>query len=164
MDYPHLHLLLNHIPILGTVFGVVLLGIGLVIKNRSVEVTALVTLAIVALLTIPAYTTGEEAEHVVEHIQGISEHELEEHEEHAELSLWLMLGAGVLAILTLISYRGMQHLRKIFTILTLVGSSLAFLSLIPLALHGGKIVHSELRGDAPAGEDHHEEHEAEHAH
>lgn len=161
MDAAHVHLLINHIPILGSIFGALLLIIGLVLKNRSVEVTALVTLVVVALMTIPAYVSGEEAEHIIEHLEGISEYELEEHEEHAELSLWLMMGTGVLAVLSLIAYRGKRTLRKVAMALTFFAAFLTFLSMIPLGLHGGQIIRSELLDDASEAEHEHEHHDHE---
>lgn len=147
MDAVHLHLILNHVPILGTLFAAVLLLIGMILKNRTVEVTALATMVLVALLTIPAYTSGEEAEHKVEHFVGVDEHELEEHEEHAELSLWLTITAGALALFTLFGFRQFPHLSKWVRFSALLFCMGAFLSMIPLAIHGGKIMHSELRGE-----------------
>lgn len=145
MDATHAHLLTNHIPILGSIFGVVLLIIGMLLKNKSVEITAISTILLASIVTIPVYLSGEEAEHKVEHLQGVSEHELEEHEEHAELSLWLMLVGGGLALMTLASYKMAPKLTKTARLSTLIVMGVAFLSLIPLADHGGKIRHSELR-------------------
>jgi hypothetical protein len=145
MDATHIHLLLNHIPILGSLFGVLLLVIALIIKNKSVQVTALTTLVVVSLFSIPTYLSGDEAEHSVEHLSGVSEHELEEHEEHAELSLWLLLATGVVALASLASYKYAPHFTKWLQLLTVAVGVVGFLNLIPLALHGGKIMHSELR-------------------
>ena len=160
MEPTHVHLLVNHIPILGSLFGALLLLVGMLIKNRSVEVTGLATILIAALFTLPAYFSGEEAEHIIEKFQGISEYELEEHEEHAELSLWLMIASGVLSLLTLVSYVRAKHLTRSSRVATLVITFFGFITMIPLALHGGKIVHSELRsGEDTEMHEHHDEHE-----
>jgi hypothetical protein len=161
MDATHIHLLTNHIPILGSIFGIILLIIGLVLKNRTIEMTALATLIAVTVFTFPAYLSGDEAEHVVEHLAGASEWELEEHEEHAELSLWLIIITGILSLAAILSYRFMESLTKWLRIGTVLIGLFAFLSTIPLALHGGKIMHSELRGDDLESHDHdsHEEHD-----
>ena len=150
MDATHAHLLTNHIPILGSIFGVLLLIIGMVLKNKTAEIIAISTILLASIFTIPVYLSGEEAEDKVESLQGVSEHELEEHEEHAELSLWLMLVSGGLALMTLASYKMAPKLTKTARISTLVVTGVAFLSLIPLADHGGKIRHSELRDGAAA--------------
>ena len=158
MDATHLHLLTNHIPILGSAFGFILLLIGMLMKNKTIEMTALTTIVVVTLLTLPAYFSGDEAEHAVEHFAGVSEHELEEHEEHAETTLWLMLATGFMAAMTIASYFKAQRNLKWFRIATLVICGFAFLSMIPLALHGGKIMHQELRGEAlPSAEVDHDD-------
>lgn len=145
MDATYIHLLTNHIPILGSLFGAVLLAIGMLLKNRTVEIVALSTILLSAVFTLPAYFSGEEAEHVVEKIVGISEHHLEEHEEHAELTLWLMIVSGLLALMSLVSFRYAAHLTRIARASTLVITGFAFITMLPLANHGGKIIHSELR-------------------
>ena len=150
MDSIHLHLILNHIPILGTLFSALLLIVGMILRNRTVEITALATLVLVGLLTIPTYTSGEEAEHKVEHMVGVDDHELEEHEEHAELTMWLTIAAGALALFTLLTYRQLPNWVVWIRTTTLLFCIGAFLSMIPLALHGGKIMHSELRDDGTA--------------
>lgn len=157
MDATHAHLLLNHIPILGSIFGAILLIIGMVLKNKTLEITGLSTILLAALFTIPVYLSGEEAEHVVEHLQGVSEHQLEEHEEHAELSLWLMMASGVFSLMTIASYKMAPQRVKLSRIITLVITLFSFATLIPLANHGGKIMHQELRGDANLETEHHED-------
>ncbi len=149
MEVTHIHLLLNHIPILGSIFGVLLLIVGMVIKNQSIEITGTATLLLACAMTLPVYFSGEEAEHAVESMAVVSEFELEEHEEHAELSLWLMMVSGVSALFSLIAYARAPHLVSKTRIATAILGGLGFITLIPLANHGGKIMHQELReGDA----------------
>jgi TRAP-type uncharacterized transport system fused permease subunit len=150
MESTHIHLLTNHIPILGSLFSFVLLIVGMLLKNKTVEITALSTLLVVTLFTFPAYFSGEEAEHKVEHLAGASEHELEEHEEHAETTLWLMIAAGLLGAMALASYKASPQYTKWMRLTTLIVCGFAFLSMIPLSLHGGKIMHSELRTEGAA--------------
>ena len=160
MEPTHLHLLTNHIPILGSFFSFALLIIGMIMKNKTVEITALSTLLVVTLFTFPAYLSGEEAEHKVEHFEGVSEHELEEHEEHAETTLWLMIAAGLLGAIALASYKASPQYTKWMRLTTVIVCGLAFLSMIPLSLHGGKIMHSELRTEgANVESNEHEDHE-----
>jgi Ca2+/Na+ antiporter len=148
MEATHIHLLLNHIPILGSVFGVILLIIGMFLKNRTLEITGVATLLIACAVTIPVYLSGEEAEHTVEAFASASHHELEEHEEHAELSLWIMMVSGISALLTLVAYRYANHLVSKARLATAILGALGFVTLIPLANHGGKIMHEELRDNA----------------
>ncbi len=106
MNWPHLHLLLNHVPVMGVPFGFLLLAVAL--ARRSLELTkaSLGVFAVVALVTIPVYLAGEPTEEVVEHLPGISESLIEEHEESALVSLVAIEILGVLALAGLIRFRG----------------------------------------------------------
>lgn len=150
MNAVHAHLLLNHVPILGSLFGVLLLMIGMGMKNKTLEITGLSTMLLAALFTIPAFFSGEEAEHVIEGMSGFSDFHLEEHEEHAELSLWMMIASGLLSLISLVAYRFAPNRLKIVRLIALVLGLVAFLTMIPLANHGGKIMHQELRDHSQA--------------
>ena len=90
MDATHIHLILTHFPIIGTIIGIGILTYGQFSKNDSIKKVALSTFIIMSLLTIPVFLTGEEAEESVEHLAGVSENIIEEHEELAEKAIWLM--------------------------------------------------------------------------
>ena len=66
MNATHLHLMLNHIPVLGTVFGLGLLVFALWRKSEELKKAALGIFLIVALLAVPVYLTGEPAEGVAD--------------------------------------------------------------------------------------------------
>ena len=55
MDPIHAHLLLNHIPILGSLFGIILLVIGMLRKNPILEYAGIVTLVLAALFAGAAF-------------------------------------------------------------------------------------------------------------
>ena len=73
MDATHLHLLLNHFPIIGTLLGVGVMLYGYVTSSDQVKKVALWTWALMALIAIPVYLTGEPAEEAVEGLAGVSE-------------------------------------------------------------------------------------------
>lgn len=146
MDPSHIHLLLNHVPILGTIFGTILLTYGFVKRNRVFENTGLVTVIIVALLTIPTFLSGEIAEESVEDIVGISETLIEKHEDIASVGLWIMIATGILALYTMIQTR--KTGRNIFLFITLVLSIVTFAIMTIVGNSGGKIRHSQLRDSA----------------
>ena len=62
MNWAHVHLLINHIPVLGTVFGTLLLVFGMAKKNETIKRVSLGIFAIIAVATVPVYFTGEPAE------------------------------------------------------------------------------------------------------
>ena len=98
-----------------------------------------------ALLTIPVFLTGEEAEESVEHLAGVSENIIEEHEELAEKAIWLM---GLLGVFSLASFyaivKKLSFSRTVILITLLI--SLATLGLFAQVGNlGGQIRHTEIR-------------------
>src|ERR1700678_852223 len=62
MDLTHAHLLLNHVPTVGFVIGLILYLTALVAKSDELKRASLVIFAGIALLTIPTYVSGNAAE------------------------------------------------------------------------------------------------------
>jgi len=145
MDAAHFHLILNHFPIIGTLIAVAILAYGLYAKNDSIKKVALVTFILMAILTIPVFLTGQEAEEVVEHIAGVSEDIIEEHEELAEKAIWLMGVLGVLAIINFYSITAKISIAKTITIITFAVSLATVGLFAKVGNEGGQIRHSEIR-------------------
>lgn len=142
----HLHLILNHFPIVGVFYAFMLLLFSLIKKHEVVARTGLALLVLSALFAIPTYLSGEEAEEVVEHLPAISEHKIEEHEEAAETAFIAIEILGFLALLDLIfSFRvaegaSIAYRRKLILVFTL-----AALGLVANAARlGGEIRHPEI--------------------
>lgn len=163
MNGAQLHLMLNHLPVLGALFTVLLLGWALVRRTPELLKTALVVALIAGLSSIPVYQTGEAAEKVIEHLPGVEERFIEQHESQAKYALGLGIVMSVVAAGTLaVGLRNAQWLRG-GAALTWVASLLAFLVMAYTAHSGGMIRHPEIRSDftaAPtaAGEESREPH------
>ncbi|WP_125185145.1 hypothetical protein [Botryobacter ruber] len=84
MDYTHIHLLLNHFPIVGTLTGAGVMVWGVLRNEKTVKAVAAVNIMAVTVMTIPVFLAGESAEERVEHLPGVSERVIEEHEVAAE--------------------------------------------------------------------------------
>ena len=148
MDATHLHLVLTHFPIIGTIIGVGILAYGQFFKNTEIQKVALTTFILMAILTIPVFITGEESEETVEHIAGISEQLIENHEELAEKAIWLM---GLLGGISLISFYAIiknLSFAKTTTLITLVVSLATFGLFAQVGNLGGQIRHSEIRTES----------------
>lgn len=143
-DGAHIHLLLNHVPILGPVFVIPLLLAGILKKDRSLQIAGLLFAVAVALVTIPAFVTGEEAEHAVEGRPGVSEVSIEEHEEGAEIAYYAMLMSGALALGTWLSARGNRQVSAPLAWITIVMMAITFVLMARTGNSGGKIRHTEL--------------------
>ena len=148
MNWAHLHLMINHIPVLGTVFGTLLLVFGMAKKNEAIKRVSLGIFVIIAVATVPVYFTGEPAEEVVEHLPGVEEPIIEEHEEAGLISFIAVgiLGVAVLGVLW--RYRHADTIPKKYVIAGLILSIVVFGLMVWTADLGGKIRHSEIRSES----------------
>src|SRR5216684_2123640 len=101
MDFPHLHLLLNHFPIIGTMVGAGLFLISFLLKTEDVRRSSLIVFVVMALLTIPAFMTGVGAQEKMVQDPSISNALIQRHEGAAELAVWFMEITGFLAVIAL---------------------------------------------------------------
>ncbi len=157
MNAAHWHLVLNHIPLVGIGFVILLTIIALARRSPELKNVALIFTVLVALWAIPAYLTGEPAEEIVEDMPGISEDMIHEHEEMAEKAFIFIEAVGGLALIALIGGRFNKKLGDTLTVVTLIGLIAGGGLIAWTANLGGKIHHEEIRGDnaalsAPSGE------------
>lgn len=153
MSATHLHLILNHLPMLGVVFAGVLFAIALLYRNARFQRLSLWFLVLFALTAIPVYLTGESAEEVAERLPGVSEAVIERHEEAALAALVAMEVLGGLALL------GAALFRKAARIPAYLAAGVLALTLSTTGLFawtgylGGQIRHTEI-GPASAAASH----------
>jgi len=146
MDLTYLHLILNHIPVIGIIIGFLILGWAALRGYDHVKNTGLVLLVLTALVAIPVYLTGEPAEEVVEHLPGVSEQIIELHEGAALYSLILAIVTGALALLALVTKRYLDAKISLVAVYAcLLFSLIAASSMVYTAYLGGQIRHSEIR-------------------
>lgn len=143
MNLAHIHLILNHIPMLTMPVVLVFFLFALWTQNKSLKKFSLILLVATAGTVVPVYLTGEPAEKVVEHFASLSEPLIEAHEESAEVSLILTLVAGGLALASLLTVSRLG-IQKFTSVAVVVITALAVGSLGYTANLGGKIRHSEL--------------------
>ncbi|MBK8310864.1 MAG: hypothetical protein IPL04_08175 [Chitinophagaceae bacterium] len=87
MNSAQIHLALNHMPLLLSLLGGILLIIGMIKKNASFKSLSLYLLVAAALFTAPVYLTGEGTEEMVEHLNGVNESAIEKHEDMAKITM-----------------------------------------------------------------------------
>jgi uncharacterized membrane protein len=106
MNLAHLHLLLNHFPIIGTIIGLSLFLISLVGKNYDLRRAGLIVLALMALVALPTFFSGVGAQGALKNVPGVSEAVIDRHEGSAMLALLFMEITGALALVGLWQLRG----------------------------------------------------------
>ena len=101
MNLAHLHLLLNHFPIIGTIVGLGLFLISLIGKNDDLKRAGLIILAVIALLSLPTFFSGIGAQGAIQQLPGVSDALINRHEGAAILALFFMEITGALSLIGL---------------------------------------------------------------
>jgi hypothetical protein len=152
MNPTHLHLLLNHVPVLGTAFGLGLLVLARWRNSVELAKTALGVFVLVALLAVPVYLTGEPAEDGVKGLPGVSDPIMGQHEQAATVAFIGVLVLGVVALAGLILFRRSNLMPAWFGASLLAASLIVSGVMAWTANIGGQIRHAEIRANAnPAG-------------
>lgn len=145
MNGAQLHLMLNHLPVMGALFSLLLLAWSLIRRSAEIQKLALAIALLAGLSSVPAYLAGEPAEEVIEHMAGVDEAYIEEHESMGKFALWCGVALGVAAGAALAA--GVKNPRWLSagTAITLLASVLVFGVMGYTAHLGGQIRHPEIR-------------------
>ena len=148
MNNAHLHLVVNHLPIIFPIVGTIILLIGIFTKSETSKRNAYIIFILGALASIAAMATGEGAEETVENIQGVSENLIKTHEEAAELFAGLSYVLGGISLLGLLaSFKNFAFNKFMpYVVLVIAAASLYFAQ--EAGRTGGEIRHSEIRSGA----------------
>jgi hypothetical protein len=146
MSIVHLHLLLNHFPIVGAVLGAMLIALAWLRRSTDLGKAAMGLFVLLGVLSIAVFLTGEPAEEAVEALRGISESMIERHEDAALFATIGMTVAGVLSLVGLGVFRGRPLPRWVMP--AMFGMSLGAAGLMGYAANiGGMIRHTEIATD-----------------
>lgn len=146
MDWIQAHLLLNHVPVIGTWIGAGALIYGLLARREEARRLALGLLVVVALSAVPAFFSGSEAEERAEQLPGVSSAEVSEHEAAATFALGGCLLVGLVAITALLVSRRRPAIPTGWLVAVLVLALWCSAVLARTAHLGGMIRHPEIRG------------------
>jgi glucan phosphoethanolaminetransferase (alkaline phosphatase superfamily) len=150
VSWAHIHLALNHVPVIGLLIVLLLLAVARL--RASIELTRVSygLLVLLAAAAVIVYLTGEPAEELIENLPGFSEALVEEHE---EVALIATIGTGVLGLVALV---GLMRFRPPRIEPAWYGRGVLLLALLMggvmmwTANLGGQIRHSEIRADRGA--------------
>jgi uncharacterized membrane protein len=159
MDLTHLHLMITHLPVYGSILGALILIYGMVTQSRHTKMAAYYVLLISSLGGVIAFSTGEAAEETVENMQGVSRDLIEKHEEFAKFTL------GVIIVLVVTSLAGLlvtwknAKPAKAVSVITLVVSLVCIGMTSRTGYLGGQIRHTEIVHGSGQTQDAGEKHE-----
>jgi len=145
MNLAHIHIVLNHVPSLGSVLGLAMLVWATYTKNESLKKFSFGLLAVVALATLPTYLSGNAARQVIAKEPNALLGVVEVHQNGAMLTLVAMTFAGAFAWFGLWEIRRFSHPGSLTTWGTLLTSAAASALILYTANIGGKIRHIEIR-------------------
>jgi hypothetical protein len=154
VELAHAHLLLNHVPTIGLVFGFGLFLFSLVRRDNGLLQASLAALYLVAIMAFPTFMTGYAARLTIRRHPGFSELLTEGHQGAAVMALILIEITGAAAWVGLWQQRRNGEAAR-WTIVLVMTLAIVTMGLVTRAANmGGEITHSEIRAieDLPAAE------------
>ena len=162
MNNAHLHMVVNHFPIIGTIFGLGILIAGIFFKNSVIKNVAYVIFVVAAIFSAVSMATGEGAEEIAEKLPSVTHHIIHEHEEMAEKLAIVLYALGLVSLIGLyLNFKNHAKANLISYLAVLIAVVGVFLGK-QTGTTGGEIRHTEIREnasqaiDAPQNENEHE--------
>lgn len=147
MNDAHLHLVVNHFPIIGSIFGLGILITGIILKNNSVKNTAYVLFIVTAIFAAFSMGTGDGAEEMVEDMPNIGKQIIHEHEEIAQkLALALYLLAAISLTGLILNLKNHSKAKLVSFIAAIVAIGAVYIATL-VGTSGGEIRHTEIRDE-----------------
>jgi hypothetical protein len=147
LNAPHLHIAINHLPVVGSIAIALLLFFALLPAGRSYRRFALATLVVVALAGLPAFFSGEPAEEGIESLVGVEEVRIEQHQDVARTAVIVLELAGAIGLFGLMLFRRRAVPGSLLALALAVDLGAVAL-LARTASLGGEIRHPEIRSGA----------------
>lgn len=142
----HWHLLVNHFPITGGIIAFLVLLYGILRRNVSVIKPGYILFVLIAISSVIATQTGENAEGYLKSLKAVDATILETHVQAADIANYAMIATGIAALVALL----IKRLRTAIYMrwITLGLSVVALLLMARAGNLGGEIMHKEIRSDA----------------
>jgi uncharacterized membrane protein len=109
MNLPHIHLLLNHWPIIGAYVGLLLFLVAFFANSDDLKQASLAFFTLIALLAIPTYTSGDVANEVLKTSTALPKELINTHQGAALLSLIFIEITGAVALIGLWQFSRMSR-------------------------------------------------------
>jgi uncharacterized membrane protein len=148
MNDAHLHMIVNHFPIIGTIFGLGVLVAGLVLKNNTIKNTAYCLFIVCAVFAFSSMYTGEGAEEIAEKLPSVTDQVIHEHEEMAEKLAFSLYALGLISIAGLYMNTKKHSKANLVSFFAMTVAAVAVFLAQQTGTTGGEIRHTEIRANA----------------
>ena len=145
--WPHVHMILNHVPTVGFVFAIVFFVIALVMNNDGMKRGSLILFVICSIVGVPTYVTGTAAMWALTQppIPEISKAVINA---HRDMALWTLFGLGFTGAASwfeLWRYRYFGRFSKLSLTLVMLFAVVTLGIMAETGHRGGQINHPEIR-------------------
>ncbi len=148
MNQIHIHLLITHLPIIGSFMGGLVLAHGLWTRSDQTKIAAYNVFILSSIGAVIAYLTGEGAEEGVENLPGVIESTIKTHEEFALYAYIALIALGLASLVGLfLTIKNSPYTRK-SAVLILLLSIIGFGLVARTGYLGGQIRHTEIANGA----------------
>src|SRR3954469_2709546 len=130
MNLAHVHIILNHVPSLGSVAGLALLAAGIYRKDEALKKFAFGALVLISMAVLPTYVTGAESQRLVEKNASYSAGMVQLHQNAAMITLLCMTAAGMFAWFGLWEHRRHARAGALTSMATLITTMAAVASIL----------------------------------
>ena len=156
LDWPHIHIMINHFPIILVMMGTLAALLGLFRSRRGIWLYATATLTLAALTAIPTYFTGGPAEKGLHRPWYVARAAIHNHEDAALIATII---TGVAGLFALVAWRRLVRYPREISLPGGLRTAVVITAVVAAAamgytsLLGGAIIHDApgLKGPAPAG-------------
>ena len=145
MNDAHLHLLVNHFPIVGLFIGFLILLFGIIKSNATLKSTAYIIFIFCMIMGKISMMTGDKAEQFTEKYTEIYHRHIHTHEEAAELFMKPLYILGLVSIFGLVALSKKRENEKFFSICAILISAICLFLSKNVGTSGGEIRHTEIR-------------------
>ena len=161
MNDAHLHMVVNHFPIIGTIFGLGILITGIVLKNKVITNVAYVLFVVAAIFAFFSMATGEGAEEIAEKLPSVTDQIIHEHEEMAEKLALVLYALGLVSLIGLFLNFKNHAKANLVSYLALIVAFVGVFLGKQTGTSGGEVRHTEIRENTSPGANSSEQEEIE---
>ena|ERR1035437_546634 len=148
MTLTHFHLMLNHLPIFGTIVLFFLMSYAVIFKKEKMTRIYLWYFAAIALVTVPVFLTGDPSSEYLKTISpGVNNEIIENHETFGYVSFIIILVLGVSGLAALRFFKSREILPSWFKYSFLIVALISVFAISWAGKTGGEIMHTEITSE-----------------